>query len=234
MSDRLEGKIRLLVVEDEPDLCEAMVSFLELDGFQAEGVGSVTAAEAWLKAHPVDIVILDVGLPDRDGISWFRQSEAARGKGLIVTTARGELPDRVRGLTAGADAYLVKPVEFEELRLIVTNVAKRLGCGIPSAAPNWKIDPVHWELTSSNGDTIKLTRSETALLAVLAASPGQAVQRDALIRALGYDPKNYDPRRMEILIRRLRNKVGLQTPARFPLETVHGVGYAFLADIVTP
>jgi len=231
MSDKLKGNTRILVVEDEPDLCEAMVSFLLLEGFQAVGVGSAAAADDWLKAHPIDIVILDVGLPDRDGIAWIRQTESTRDKGLIVTTARGELPDRIRGLTAGADAYLVKPVEFEELHLIVTNVANRLGCGIPNLLPGWKLAPVRWELISSNGDIIKLTRSETTLLATLAASPGQTVHRDELIRALGYEPETYDPRRMEILIRRLRNKVRLQSPIRLPLETVHGQGYAFAANI---
>jgi DNA-binding response OmpR family regulator len=231
MSDKLKSNTRILVVEDEPDLCEAMVSFLQLEGFQAAGVGSVVAADAWLQAQPIDIVILDVGLPDRDGISWIRQNEATRDKGLIVTTARGELPDRIRGLAAGADAYLVKPVEFEELRLIVSNVANRLGCGIPSSLSGWKLDPVHWELISSNGDVIKLTRSETTLLATLAASPGQTVHRDELAHALGYESETYDPRRMEILVRRLRNKVRLQSPIRLPLETVHGQGYAFAADI---
>ncbi len=232
MNDRPDSRTKILVVEDEPDLCEAMVSFLELEGYQTTGVGNVAEADAWLKAHPIDIVILDVGLPDRDGISWIRQAETTRDKGLIVTTARGELPDRIRGLTAGADAYLVKPVEFEELRLIVSNVANRLGCGVPSTITAWKLDLVRWELSSTNGDTIKLTRSETTLLATLAASPGKTVPRDDLIHALGYTPESYDPRRMEILVRRLRNKVRIQTPMRLPLETVHGQGYAFTADIV--
>jgi two-component system OmpR family response regulator len=232
MSDRLKSITKILVVEDEPDLCEAMVSFLQLEGFQAAGVGSVAAADDWLTTYPIDIVILDVGLPDRDGIAWIRQSESIRDKGLIVTTARGELPDRIRGLAAGADAYLVKPVEFEELRLIVDNVANRLGCGIPNLLSGWKLATVRWELISPNGDIIKLTRSETTLLVTLAASPGQTVHRDELIRALGYKSETYDPRRMEILVRRLRNKVRLQYPIRLPLETVHGQGYAFAADIV--
>lgn len=231
MSNQLKNTTRILVVEDEPDLCEAMVSFLQLEGFQANGVGSVAAADDWLRANPIDIVILDVGLPDKDGIAWIKQSESTRDKGLIVTTARGELPDRIRGLTAGADAYLVKPVEFEELHLIVTNLANRLGCGLPSPLPGWKLAPVHWELISSDGDVIKLTRSETLLLAALAASPGQTVLRDELIRALGYEPETYDLRRLEILVRRLRNKVRGQSSIRLPLETVHGQGYAFAADI---
>lgn len=232
MIDRLEGKIYLLVVEDEPDLCEAMVSFLELEGFKANGVSSAAEADDWLKTHPIDIIILDVGLPDQDGISWIRQIENASDKGLIVTTARGELPDRIRGLKAGADAYLVKPVELEELLLIVANVANRLGYGKPSAPPSWSLNNVRWELTPSEGNPIKLTRSETTLLATLAASPGQTVHRDTLIHALDYDPQTYDPRRMEILVRRLRNKIRLQTQIRLPLETIHGLGYAFAGDIV--
>lgn len=232
MKEQPAGRPRILIVEDEPDLCEAMVSYLELEGFQARGVCTAAAADAWLARQPVDIVILDVGLPDQDGISWIAQAGGTRDKGLIVTTARGALPDRIRGLAAGADAYLVKPVEFEELRLVVGNVANRLGRETRAPAACWTLDAIRWELVAENGTAIKLTRTETRLLARLATTPGEAVHRDELVRALGYMPASYDLRRMEILTRRLRNKVSTQGGVRLPLETVHGHGYAFTAHII--
>lgn len=223
--------MRILIIEDEPDLCEAMASFLALDGYSAHGVGSATAGEAWLRKNAVDIVILDVGLPDGDGIAWFGDNPAMRGKGLIVTTARGELDDRLRGHAIGADAYLVKPVEFAELRLVVRNIANRLAPARPAGSADWRLDTVTWTLKAGNGKTVRLSRSEAVLLNALAADPGETVGRDRLIRALGQSPSAYDPRRMEILVRRLRNKVKTEIGDDLPLTTVHGLGYAFTAAI---
>ncbi|WPL19541.1 TorCAD operon transcriptional regulatory protein TorR [Thiorhodovibrio winogradskyi] len=224
-------QIKLLVLEDEPDLCEAMVSFLQLEGFNVIGAGTALEAEAMLREQPVDLLIMDVGLPDQDGISWLSQLQDNRSLGLILTTARGELTDRIRGHSAGADAYLVKPVELEELRLIILNVAARLGCCGDAAKVSWQLNPIRWQLLTAKGQSVRLTRSETQVLEALARSPGKPLPREALVRALGHQPENYDPRRMEILIRRLRTKVSEQTDERLPLETVHGVGYAFTADI---
>jgi DNA-binding response OmpR family regulator len=229
MAEQNGNTVRVLIVEDEPDLREAMVSYLNLEDFLADGVGSTQAADAWLTTHDVDIIVLDVGLPDRDGVSWLSQSAAIKGCGIIMATARHTLPDRLRGFNAGADAYLVKPVELEELRAIVQNLASRIGKVV--SPPCWQLNTVNWLLISPHGDTVKLTQSETILLGALAAKPGQTVLKGALIRALKQDPETYDPRRMEILIRRLRNKVRARTSTQLPLETVHGTGYAFVADI---
>lgn len=231
MTEQNGNEVRILIVEDEPDLREAMVSYLNLEDFLADGVGSTQAADAWLSTHAVDIIVLDAGLPDRDGVSWLSQSAAIKGCGIIMATARHALPDRLRGFDAGADAYLVKPVELEELRAIVQNLASRIDRSKVVPSQCWLLNAVNWLLSSPQGETIKLTQSETMLLSALAAKPGQTVLKDALILALGHDPKTYDTRRMEILVRRLRNKVSAQTSTPFPLETVHGTGYAFTADI---
>lgn len=236
MNDMMEphgDAVRILVVEDEPDLCEAMVSFLNLEGFLADGVGSTSAADAWLNTHEVDIVVLDVGLPDKDGISWLDQAAALHDKGIIMATARHELPDRLRGLRAGADVYLVKPVELDELLAVVHNLANRISRNPEISPQGWQLDTVGWSLTSPNGRSAKLTHSETVLLNALATQPGQTVPKDTLIRALGGDPETYDPRRMEILVRRLRNKIAKLTSMPLPLETVHGLGYAFVSDIAS-
>lgn len=231
MTKQNSKAVRILVIEDEPDLCEAMVSYLNLEGFLTDGVGSTSSADAWLKTHAVDIIVLDVGLPDRDGVSWLSQSAAIKGKGIIMATARHMLPDRLRGFSAGADAYLVKPIELEELRAIVQNLASRIDQSKLVSPPCWQLNSVNWLLISPDGSTVKLTQSETMLLNALATQPGQTVPKDALIRALGHNPQAYDPRRMEILVRRLRNKIMKQTMMPLPLETVHGTGYAFVANI---
>lgn len=231
MNEQNSDAVRVLVIEDESDLCEAMVSYLNLEGFLADGVGSASAADAWLKTHDVDIIVLDIGLPDRDGISWLNQLPAIHDKGIVMATARHELTDRLRGLKAGADAYLVKPIDLEELRAIMHNVAYRIGHEKAISSPGWYLNTVTWSLTTPDGMTVKLTQSEKELLNALATQPGQTISKDALILALGHDPATYDPRRMEILVRRLRNKVRDKTPGPFPLETSHGLGYVFASNI---
>jgi DNA-binding response OmpR family regulator len=221
------NRLKVLIIEDEPDLCEGITSFLQLEGIDATGVTSSHAADAWLNQHQTDIILLDIGLPDQDGVTWLRQRQS-HPFGIIITSARGELSDRMRGLSAGADAYLVKPVELSELILIIRNLAQRLGF---QSTPIWSINPLTWALTTPDKRQVRLTASESAIITRLATDAGQTVSRDELILALGYQPLSYDIRRMEILIRRLRNKVRDQLNAPLPLETVHGHGYAFAEQI---
>lgn len=224
--------LRLLIIEDEPDLREAMVSYLCLEDFYAVGVESAEAATFWLQKHPIDIAIVDVGLPDCDGVTWLHQQrQGTLPFGVVMVTAHGESADRLRGRYAGADVYLTKPVDFEELVVVIRNLSARLGHLSSLVRPCWYLDLIGWYLKAPDGQRTKLTGSECRLLRHLAEKPGHPIPRDALIRALGHNPDAYDPRRMEILVRRLRNKVREQLNCHLPLDTVHSVGYAFTADM---
>lgn len=219
---------RVLVIEDEAELREVMVDFLGIEGVIAHGVGSLAAAEDWIAGNDCDVLVLDLGLPDGDGLAWLAGRPDLLDKGVVVTTARGDSGDRVAGARAGADAYLVKPVVFEELAPLIGNLMRRLR-GTPEAA--WALDVVAWSLHAPGGCVVKLTRSEHTLLHALAARAGQAVPRNDLILALGHSPSYYDPRRMEALVRRLRAKIADAMGLALPLDTVHGFGYAFTAAI---
>lgn len=221
--------IRVLVVEDEPDLREAMVAYLEMVGFVVAGAGSLRQADQHLAAHAVGVLVLDLGLPDGDGLDWLGARPRSREQGVVVTTARGEVRERVSGVRAGADVYLVKPVQMEELASLINNLAQRLQ---PGQANVWLLDRTSWQLASPEGRMVKLTATEHVLLARLAQSPGVAVSRQELVHCLGHDPRYYDPRRMEILVRRLRNKVRVSLGCPLPLETAHGLGYAFTGGVV--
>lgn len=221
--------VRVLVVEDEPDLREAMVAYLEMEGHRVAGAGSLRQAEQHLAAHAVDVLVLDLGLPDGDGLDWLGARARSQDQGVVVTTARGEVRERVSGVRAGADIYLVKPVQMEELSTLINKLAQRLQPGPVSV---WSLDRMTWQLTSPEGRVVKLTATEHALLARLAQSPGSAVSRQELVHCLGHDPRYYDPRRMEILVRRLRNKVRETLGCPLPVETAHGLGYAFTGGVV--
>lgn len=225
-----ESTIRanILVLEDETDLQEAVVTYLNMEGYVADGVGSLRAATQWLRTHRIDVLVIDLGLPDGDGLEWLQQHPELRAAGVVVITARGEKEDRLRGIRGGADAYLVKPVALDELASLIGNLVRRLRA---NTVPSWTLRRVNWTLQSPDGPSIKLTHTESLVVDRLVRSPGQPVDRNRLVEALGEDPILYDPRRMEILIRRLRAKAREALGYELPLETVHRIGYAFTAPI---
>lgn len=217
---------RVLIVEDEPLLRDAMVAFLNLDGCHCQGVESLSALRAWQASEQVtDVVVLDLGLPDGDGLDAIAPLVAQRPNiGVIVVSARGQPAQRIQGLQQGADAYLTKPVELAELSLMLKRLSRR---SQQAGAGAWALDASTWRLSSPQGHAVLLTLREKQLLSVLMASAGQAVGRDQLAAALGVDPLGYDYRRMEILVRRLRAKCERQLDTPLPLETVYGQGYVF-------
>lgn len=220
--------VRVLVIEDETDLRESIVSFLKMEGMEADGVGTLKAAELWMLLHHFDILVLDLGLPDGDALTWLEERNGLRDKGIIITTGRSTTNDRVMGAQVGADCYLVKPVLLEELTAVVRNLERRLR---PSGHEAWVLNTLSWLLMAPDGRSVKLTHSEQVLLTHLSRAPGKAVARQDLIAALGHDPGHYDPRRMEILVRRLRSKVMDTLGHHLPLVTAHRQGYAFTAPI---
>jgi len=226
LTDPSQG--RVLVIEDEPQLLEATVTYLNMEGFVADGVAGLHAATQWMRTHPFDLLILDLGLGDGDGLAWLHQNSALQDKGVIITTARGESAQRIEGVKAGADVYLVKPVQLEELASLVTNLLRRMR---GSASPNWTLNRTDWTLRSGSGLAVRLTHSESVLLQRLAHQPGAVVSRQDLATSLGHDPEAYDFRRMEILVRRLRQKVKTSLGIDLPLETVRKIGYAFTTSI---
>lgn len=229
MQTTSQGKIPqapyTLVVEDDPDQREAIVTFLNLEGIAADGVGSLGLAERWITIHRLDILVMDLGLPDGDGLEWISRQPELQTKGVIITTARGLPEERVKGVRTGVDSYLVKPIHLEELAAVVQNLYRRLNNAKDPVG--WTLDGLGWDLVAPNGDKVKLTRSETLVLSVLSDCGGAGASRDALITGLGHKPDLYDWRRMEILVRRLRGKVEQTLGIPLPLRTVHGYGYAF-------
>ena len=224
----LSQPLRVLVIEDEPDVRVALVSYLKIDGLMAHGVGTLEEADHMMNAEPFHVILLDLGLPDGDGIQWLKTRNDLQDMGVIIVTARGDAPSRVAGVRAGADVYLIKPVLPEELVSLIHNLTRRIH-GKLSAT--WSLDVMAWRLTSPEGISIKLTHSERMLLQRMAESPGHTVSREDLAVSLGNNPDHYDYRRLEMMIRRLRQKADEFFKVPFPLETAHGKGYAFTAQI---
>lgn len=216
--------VRILVVDDEADLRAGLCDLLTLEGYEVAGVDSIAAYHDWIKQQRYDILLLDRTLPDGDGLDILRTHRNAQNSPVIVMSGKGEREDRIAGLEADADYYLVKPVEYDELIALVRRFVRRLE--VPEAEV-YRLDAQRWKLVMPDDGIVPLTRNEMSLMSCFVEQPGETLSRDEIIRALGGRPDVYDERRLEVLIRRFRKKITEAGYEKFPLATVYGAGYAF-------
>ena len=219
---------KILIVEDEIDFRDGLVEILNLEGFQTHGVSSFEEYFSWTKNHQYDILILDRNLPDGDGLDLLKLNEKYFGS--IVLTCDGEPKERIKGINADADYYLVKPFPINELIAILHRLDRKLKHKNTHSS-NWHLNSIRWELGSPDNFEIKLTRSEFRLLACFINKPGVVITRNEVIQGLGFNPDSYDNRRLEVMLRRLRKKVEDAGMAKFPLQTIYGVGLAFKENL---
>jgi DNA-binding response OmpR family regulator len=215
--------VRLLVVEDDPALGAVLAGGLREEGHAVDVEGTVAGGDLALSLAEYDVVVLDLGLPDGDGLSLCARLRCVgAATRVLVLTARDALPDRVAGLDAGADDYLVKPFDFPELAARVRALMRRSGTGARPvlAAGRIRLDPAAHRVWH-DGVLIPLTAREFALLHFLMARAGEAVSRTELLEHV-WD-RNYDglSNVVDVHVAGLRRKLG--DPAA--IETLRGVGY---------
>lgn len=221
--------LRVLIVEDETDFREGLCDLLNLEGFQAHGVGSFASYKAWRSSNSCDLLIIDRNLPDIDGLEILKIHRRTENTPAIMLTGAGLIEDRIQGMNADADYYLVKPVMSNELIAILKRFERKLI--VEGQADVWMLDLVRWQITTPDSLKISLTKSEVSIMSCFVEKAGMTVSRDDVIEALGGNPMIYDPRRLEIAIRRLRKKIDEHTNKEFPLITVYGEGYSFNSPI---
>lgn len=219
------GTVRVLLVEDDDSIAEPLVKGLERAGFSVTRVA--TGADA-LAAPPPELVLLDLGLPDVDGLEVCRELRARSSVPVIVLTARGQETDRVVGLELGADDYVVKPFGLRELVARMRAVARRAtgGGGDPGVV---EVGPIvldrRTRKVTVDGEEVSLTKKEHDLLAFLAEDPGAIRERDEILRAV-WDEHWYGPTKtLDVHVATLRRKLGDPTL----IETVRGVGFRLRA-----
>lgn len=215
---------QILIVEDEVDLRSGLCDLLALEGFTVAGVDSIAGYRDWTKKHLYEMLLLDRTLPDGDGLELLPAHRAQGVAPVIVMSGKGAPEDRVAGLNADADYYLVKPVDFIELIALIRLFERRKT--VPQAE-RYCLDGQRWKLQMPDEGIVPLTRSEMNLMSCFVEQPGITVSRDEIIRALGGRPDAYDERRLEVMIRRFRKKIADAGYADFPLVTVYASGYAF-------
>jgi DNA-binding response OmpR family regulator len=231
--------IKVMVVEDDPDLCGSICRYLSLVGMTVQRAGSGAEMDALFHEFSPDLLVLDVNLPGEDGFSIAARLRSSSKIGIIMLTARGQLDDRVLGLTAGADAYLVKPVQFRELEAVIHSLTRRLGepaveerrDGRDDGSQTWGFDAASWSLITPAGHRVPLTNAEFRVLQTLTHEPGASVARDDIAAALGKTVGGYDDRSIDAVMARLRRKVSAATGENLPVRAVRSVGYVFAAPV---
>lgn len=226
---------RIVVVEDDEELRALLVSDLTARGWPVQGVASAEALYRHMAVEQCDIVVLDVGLPGEDGYSVARHLRQMSAVGIVMLSGRGAAADTVRGLEAGADFYLSKPVEPDVLAASLGSLCRRLSLAMPPAQSDpvpaqWMLTDDGWSLCPPQGAGIALGRAERAFLQPLFAAPGRPVAREALIASISDTPWDFDPHQLEVLLHRLRSRVRTQVGSALPVRAVRGVGYLYAED----
>jgi DNA-binding response OmpR family regulator len=234
-SPRKSPALHIMLVEDDELLRDhVLVPQLERFGFEITALGLAADLRKHLSNRQPDIVVLDVGLPDRDGFDVTRQLRAEQADiGIVMLTGRGEKADRVRGLSEGADAYLSKPVDMDILAATLYSLARRLRArdrSVPAPSPGegWRLDANGWCLLSPSGAMVALTKTEGRLLDPFMKRPNQIISRSELIRLFATNVYDFDPHRLDSLIHRLRKKVLSVLGEPLPMNAVHGEGYVLV------
>jgi DNA-binding response OmpR family regulator len=228
--------IRVVLVEDQINLRSEIVSSLRAEGFEVIGVGSGTELFFELMQKPADIIIMDIGLPGESGMGILQQLRsltALRALGIIMLTGRFDLSCRVECLTNGADAFLTKPVEIEELTAYINNLYRRMHSDTASFdALKWQFHHRDWRLLCPSGAVVELSHLESEFLKILVEHAGNAVRRrDIISIAFKKDPLTYDNRSLEAIVSRLRRKIHALYPHSHPIKAVHSIGYVFTDSV---
>ena len=215
-------QVSVLVVEDDPGIATQLVRGLERAGYTADSVAM--GAEA-LRRPASDVVLLDLGLPDVDGIDVCRRLRAGSDAAIIVVTARGEEADRVLALDEGADDYLVKPFGLAELLARIRAVLRRVRPDGDIIRHGPLVVDLRTRKVTVSGQEVPLTPKEFDILECLAADPGRVVSRQEILES-AWDSHWYGPTKvLDVHVAALRRKLGSAA-----IETVYGRGFR-LGDV---
>ncbi|WP_086929738.1 response regulator transcription factor [Agarilytica rhodophyticola] len=220
--------MRLLIIEDEAAIREQLADFFQQQNFIIDTAADGKEGSYFAMEYDYDIAIIDIGLPFKDGISIIKElREAGKKYPVLVLTARGNWQDKVSGLEAGADDYLVKPFHSEELRARANALIRR---STGNASPVLNFAPIRIDTSakhvSVNDNSVELTSYEYNTLEYLALHAGEAVSKTELTEHLYHQDFERDSNVIEVFIGRLRKKLDPDNTIK-PIKTVRGQGYRF-------
>lgn len=232
----------ILVVDDDPDICQLVSQFLEPHGFQVSTAGDGRGMRRIMADKAFDLVILDLMLPDEDGLALCRELRAASRVPIIFLTAVSGETDRVVGLEMGADDYLGKPFSSRELLARVRAVLRRVEAPpTPSQEPQphgrsltfsgWRLDTARRQLSSPDGVLVELSGAEYELLYLFLKNPQIVLNRDQLLEETRGRMAGPFDRTIDVQVGRLRRKIEIDPKTPELIKTVRGGGYVLAADV---
>ncbi|SMH35485.1 two-component system, OmpR family, torCAD operon response regulator TorR [Azospirillum lipoferum] len=228
----------IAVVDDDPITRETLKSYLEGEGYRVMLARDGDQLSALLARGRIDLLLLDIRLPGKDGLMVTRELRASSNIGIILITGRSDRMDRIVGLELGADDYITKPFEPREILARTRSLLRRVAAK-PATAPTGRVKRFEgWELHLDKrrlrdpaGEEMRLTSAEFELLAAFVGNPGRVLTRDDLLDlTLRGDSVPYD-RSIDRLVRRLRRVVEPDPAEPTRIVTVHGMGYLFQAEV---
>lgn len=220
---------RILIVEDEEKLAKLEADYLQNAGFATDSLAHGDAVVPWVKEHHPDLILLDLMLPGRDGLSICREIRSFSSTPIIMITARIEEIDRLLGLEMGADDYICKPFSPREMVARVKAVLRRLQAQTPdilTSALKLKLDP-HSFRVLAEGQEIELTTVEFQLLQALHQQPGRIFSRSKLMDLIYQDQRIVSDRTIDSHIKKLRKKLTDLLPDQELIHSVYGAGYRY-------
>jgi two-component system response regulator QseB len=228
---RWEFCMRVLVVEDQERIAKHISDALTKGGFAVDSALNLDEANEAMRAAVFDLVLLDLGLPDGDGVDWLRKFRASGHQTpVLIITARGALGDRVKGLDAGADDYLLKPFAIEEVLARCRALLRRpTGSGLTLLQSGGIALDLASRSVRVNGKPADLGRREVNLLELLLRKAGSVVTRETIDSQMYSFDDEVTPNAIEAGISRLRHKLG-EAGSTATIHTVRGVGYLLSAD----
>ncbi len=226
----------ILIIEDEPVTRATLTSYLEAQGYDVSEAASADVAERILRDRPVDLLLVDINLPGKDGLKITREQRAKSDIGIILVTGRDDDVDRIVGLEMGADDYVCKPFNRRELLARIKNLLYRTTQSTHGARQVYRFSGYVFDLQArrlenAEGATVPLTRAEFEVLQHFVTRPGEVASRDALMARVTHRQYGTNPRTVDVLIRRLRSKLEENPASPAIISTVHGEGYAFTSHV---
>ena len=228
----------ILVVEDEPITREQLVSYFEEEGFRVSSTGSGDEVQKIVDDTDVVLVLLDIKLPGKDGLTLTREIRANSDIGIILVTSKQEQIDRILGLESGADDYVTKPFDPRELLSRARNLIRRVQIQQKQRRRNhirtfdgWCLDLNKRELTSPDGIAVQLSAGEYQLLLAFMEQAGEVMNRDQLMNRIRNREWFPDDRYIDVLVGQLRKKLGERAANAKIIATIHGTGYLFTPEV---
>ncbi|MCB4455684.1 response regulator [Leisingera sp. McT4-56] len=226
----------ILIIEDEPVTRATLASYLDAQGYTVSQAETAEEAEKVLEEQDVDLLLVDINLPGKDGLQITREQRAKSEMGIILVTGRDDEIDRIVGLELGADDYVCKPFNRRELLARLKNLLRRTQDIRRLSRRIYKFSKFHFDvaarhLQTEEGDSISLTRAEFEVLDMLVSRAGEIASRDALMSRVTHRQYGVNPRTVDVLVRRLRGKLEEDPAHPRIITTVHGEGYVFTAPL---